>query len=356
MRLAARLAACPRRRRAQAGARFFAQLSRPGQAFVPVALSTLGLFRASSRHTRNVMTEAMAAIRKSLSEPRRLPGLSLLRVIVLLLVALLSVPAAQASEARTLLKLINLYRQASPLCDGRQAPSLGALAADGRLARVLVASEVQLQRELKRAGYQAARVQVISLAGSTNVNAVMSALKQRYCGPLLDPHYSEIGVLRRGKTWQLILAQPLLSPSLGDWQQAGRAILQQVNQARAIPRNCGGQAFAAAAPLTWNARLARSALAHSRDMAARNYFSHTDKGGSDAGGRAQHAGYRWRRIGENLAAGQGSAKQAVAGWLASPTHCPNIMNPHFTEMGAAYAVNPESDALIYWTQVFGTPR
>jgi uncharacterized protein YkwD len=25
-------------------------------------------------------------------------------------------------------------------------------------------------------------------------------------------------------------------------------------------------------------------------------------------------------------------------------------------MGAAYAVNPESDALIYWTQVFGTPR
>jgi uncharacterized protein YkwD len=32
------------------------------------------------------------------------------------------------------------------------------------------------------------------------------------------------------------------------------------------------------------------------------------------------------------------------------------MNPHFTEMGAAYAVNPESDSLIYWTQVFGTPR
>lgn len=298
----------------------------------------------------------MAAIREPLSEPQRLSGRSLLRAVALLLAAMLSIPAAQASDTRTLLTLINMYRQASPICDGRQTPSLGPLAPDRRLARVLVASEAQLQRELKRTDYQAGRVQVITLAGSTNVNAVMSALKQRYCGPLLDPHYSEIGVLRRGKTWQLILAQPLLSPDLGDWQQAGRAILQQVNQARAIPRNCGGQAFAAAAPLTWNARLARSALAHSRDMAARNYFSHTDTGGSHAGVRAQHAGYHWQRIGENLAAGQGSAKQAVAGWLASPSHCPNIMNPHFTEMGAAYAVNPESDALIYWTQVFGTPR
>jgi uncharacterized protein YkwD len=307
-------------------------------------------------HTRNVTTETMAAIRNPLSEPRRLAGRSLLRAVALLLAALLSVPAAQASETRTLLKLINMYRQASPLCDGQRTPSLGPLAPDSRLARVLVVSEAQLQRELKRADYQAGKVQVIALAGSTNINAVMSALKQRYCGPLLDPQYSEIGVLRRGKTWQLILAQPLLSPDLGDWQHAGRAILHQVNQARAIPRNCGGQAFAAAAPLTWNVRLARSALAHSRDMAARNYFSHTDKRGSHAGVRAQHAGYHWQRIGENLAAGQGSAKQAVAGWLASPSHCPNIMNPDFTEMGAAYAVNPESDALIYWTQVFGTPR
>lgn len=302
------------------------------------------------------MIETMAAIRQPLSAPRILPGRCRLRAVALLLVAMLSAAAAQASETRALLTLINTYRQASATCDGRQTEALGPLAPDDRLARVLVASEAQLQRELKRAGYQARRVQVIALAGATNVNAVMSALKQRHCGPLLDPQLSEIGVLRSGQTWQLILAQPLLSPELGDWQHAGQAILQQVNQARATSRSCGGQVFAAAAPLTWNVQLARSALAHSRDMAARNYFSHTSKGGSQAGGRAQHAGYRWQRIGENIAAGQGSAKQAVAGWLASPSHCPNIMNPHFTEMGAAYAVNPESDALIYWTQVFGTPR
>ena len=72
--------------------------------------------------------------------------------------------------------------------------------------------------------------------------------------------------------------------------------------------------------------------------------------------RATQAGYRWRTIGENIATGQGAPKQVVAGWLASPQHCSNIMQPAFTEMGAAYFVNRERDTAIYWTQVFGTPR
>jgi uncharacterized protein YkwD len=32
------------------------------------------------------------------------------------------------------------------------------------------------------------------------------------------------------------------------------------------------------------------------------------------------------------------------------------MNPHFTQMGAAFDVARSSDARIYWTQVFGTPK
>jgi uncharacterized protein YkwD len=91
-------------------------------------------------------------------------------------------------------------------------------------------------------------------------------------------------------------------------------------------------------------------------MAQRDYFRHAGKDGSEVGDRAKRQGYEWRRIGENIATGQGSAAQAVAGWLASPGHCANIMNPEFTESGAAYAVNTGSDTVIYWTQVFGTPR
>jgi len=31
------------------------------------------------------------------------------------------------------------------------------------------------------------------------------------------------------------------------------------------------------------------------------------------------------------------------------------MNPAYTELGAAYAVDPQSDAAIYWTAMFGAP-
>ena len=46
----------------------------------------------------------------------------------------------------------------------------------------------------------------------------------------------------------------------------------------------------------------------------------------------------------------------MAGWLASPTHCANVMNPDFTQMGAAYAVELQAETVIYWTQVLGAPR
>jgi uncharacterized protein YkwD len=49
-----------------------------------------------------------------------------------------------------------------------------------------------------------------------------------------------------------------------------------------------------------------------------------------------------------------SPEEAMAGWLDSPGHCANLMDPSFTEMGAGYAVNPNSKAgTAYWTQVFG---
>lgn len=262
----------------------------------------------------------------------------------------------QAADDSALIALINDYRLAPESCAGRQPLPVGPLAPDGRLARQRVTTSEQLQSALQQAGYQPAAVQVIAISGSADVQAAITTLKQRHCAMLLDPQYAEVGVLRSANSWQVILARPLLPASLGDWQQAGREILQKVNEARGHARRCGPQAFDAAAPLSWSEPLAQASLAHSRDMAGRNYFSHQDKGGNLAGKRATQAGYNWQLIGENIAAGQGSAKQVVAGWLASPSHCFNIMNPDFTEMGAAYALNPQSDAAIYWTQVFGTPR
>lgn len=141
-----------------------------------------------------------------------------------------------------------------------------------------------------------------------------------------------------------------------DWRVAGRQVLELVNAARSEPRSCGTRRFDAAGPLAWNQALGVAALAHSRDMAQRDYFSHEDPQGRRMDDRAAAAGYHWQRLGENIAAGMRSPQRVVSGWISSPHHCKNLMDPRFTEMGAAYAVDPEITAMTYWTQVLGKPR
>ena len=85
-------------------------------------------------------------------------------------------------------------------------------------------------------------------------------------------------------------------------------------------------------------------------------LSHAGQDGSAPGDRAERAGYEWRTVGENIAAGQQTAEQVVAEWLESPRHCANLMDPDFTEMGVGYAFGPKSPKGVYWAQVFGAPR
>lgn len=261
-----------------------------------------------------------------------------------------------AQESASLENLINEFREASVTCDSGEVSAVGPLAPNDALALPPATSGAQLQQALQASGYRPAKLQAISVSGPANARAAMHALKQRYCAPLRSEEYAEIGVSRDGNTWQVLLAKPLLVPDLGDWQHVGKDILKRVNDVRAKPRSCGSQSYGAAPALSWNAELGETALAHSKDMANKDYFSHQGRDGSQVSDRASRAGYRWQRIGENIAAGQGSAEQVMAGWLASPGHCKNIMNPDFTELGAAYATNPASAATSYWTQVFGTPR
>jgi uncharacterized protein YkwD len=71
--------------------------------------------------------------------------------------------------------------------------------------------------------------------------------------------------------------------------------------------------------------------------------------------RASQAGYRWKLVGENIAAGQPTPEQVVEEWLESPGHCANIMDPAYAEMGVASAYEGRSEKGVYWSQVFGTP-
>jgi uncharacterized protein YkwD len=110
-------------------------------------------------------------------------------------------------------------------------------------------------------------------------------------------------------------------------------LLQLVNKARSGGCNCGDTWYPKVPVVKWNNQLQEAAQEHSTDMYKKNYFSHNSPTGSNAGDRIQKAGYQWKLYGENIATGQTSEQQVVAGWLKSPGHCKNIMNASFTDIG-----------------------
>lgn len=132
------------------------------------------------------------------------------------------------------------------------------------------------------------------------------------------------------------------------------AMLQQVNAVRARGYDCGGERFGAASAVAWNAQLFSTAAAHSRDMAEHNYFAHESLSGTRAGERADAQGYKWRSVGENIAAGEDfTAATVMQGWLKSPGHCRNIMNPQFDEIAVACEARGGTAYGKYWTMVLG---
>lgn len=261
---------------------------------------------------------------------------------------------ALAADEKQLIDSINDYRSQIQRCAGQVSSELPPLAGDPRLA--LSATSIgNLQQAMVAANYPMKNVQAISLSGPRDAAAAMKAIQESFCQIVLDPQFVDIGVSRQDREWRIVLARPLLSARLGDWQAEGQKLLAELNVARGRPRQCGTQSFAAATPLTWNALLATAAETHSRSMANNNYFDHKDRDGRTPGDRAELAGYGGQQIGENIAAGQDTVRKVVDGWVASPGHCANLMNPQYQELGAAYAVDPKSDSGIYWTAMFGTP-
>ncbi|KPB21637.1 CAP domain-containing protein [Pseudomonas amygdali] len=263
--------------------------------------------------------------------------------------------AALASDDTQLIESINAYRGQAQRCGEQVSMELPPLTSDARL--VLPASgNLDLQQALTRASYPMVTVQAISLSGPNDADSALKAVLESFCRVVLDPQFVDIGVSRQGRDWRIVLARSLVASRLGDWQVEGQKILEMVNNARTQARQCGTQSFAATTPLVWNAVLGSAAQRHSQAMANQNFFDHKDRDGRTPGDRAELAGYIGQQVGENIAAGQDSARKVVDGWLLSPGHCANLMSPDFRELGAAYAMDPKSDAGIYWTMMFGTQQ
>ncbi|MFF8835605.1 CAP domain-containing protein [Streptomyces sp. NPDC015130] len=134
-------------------------------------------------------------------------------------------------------------------------------------------------------------------------------------------------------------------PGGGPQQDTGQSsaadqVIALVNAERA-KAGCGA--------LSANATLTKAAQGHSDDMAARDYFDHTNPDGDGPGERVTAAGYPWSTYGENIAMGQSTPEQVMEGWMNSPGHRANILNCDFKEIG----VGIHTDGGPYWTQVFG---
>ena len=104
--------------------------------------------------------------------------------------------------------------------------------------------------------------------------------------------------------------------------------------------------------LKWNAQLFNAAQEHSQSMAHRDFFDHRE-----LVKRVREEGYPSSFVGENISAGYSTPREVVAGWMNSPGHRNNILNPNYTEIGVGHYYLENDDGRFkykhYWTQVFG---
>jgi uncharacterized protein YkwD len=214
------------------------------------------------------------------------------------------------------------------------------------------AAGATLHDALLAVGYAAEESAAIHVATPGGDPATASLLETHFCVQINAPTKREIGIARRAEETWIVLAAPLETPHPQDAPAVSRRVLELVNEARARPTRCGRQTFNATTALKLSTPLGNAALGHSLDMATRDYFDHTGPDGSTPASRVTRAGYPWRAVGENLAAGVATPEEAVAGWLKSPPHCQNLMDPRFSDMGVGYSVNPKNPSGIFWTQVF----
>ncbi len=96
--------------------------------------------------------------------------------------------------------------------------------------------------------------------------------------------------------------------------------------------------------LSLNARLDSAAQAKADDMATRNYWSHNTPEGNPPWVFVANQEYSYQKLGENLATGFSDEQATINGWMASPPHRENLLDPSFKEVGFGYSNNPNYTA------------
>ncbi|WP_062217261.1 CAP domain-containing protein [Aureimonas sp. D3] len=106
-------------------------------------------------------------------------------------------------------------------------------------------------------------------------------------------------------------------------------------------------------PLRINEKLMQAAAWQTAAMAERNKMDHQVAGALP--GRVARFGYQWSTVAENIGRNYADYGAAMVGWINSPGHRKNLLNPNVTEIGFAGGRLREGGP-AYWTQIFGAPK
>ena len=114
--------------------------------------------------------------------------------------------------------------------------------------------------------------------------------------------------------------------------------------------------------LRLDSRLNNSAGMKAQDMFANDYWNHVSPGCVEPWHWFSLAGYNYTYAGENLAKDFDTAQGVMDGWMNSPGHRANILNPHYTDVGFAvengqspYDSIPSSGNSSYTTPTCSAP-
>ncbi len=263
-----------------------------------------------------------------------------------------AVPSAPRPAAFDPLHAVQALREGG--CGGTLPParSLERDTALDRAARDWAAG-LSLGQATERSGYRAEKVAGLHVTGADS--SVILELRRSSCVTVTNPRMHDVGLYIHGADAWLVLGYKYVVPSSTDSPRLAARALELVNEARSHPRRCGARSFAAAPPVTLDGTLDGVALGHASDMAEHNYFEHEDLAGHTPADRVRAVGYHEKLVGENIAFGPLTAEEVVQGWLDSPGHCENIMDPRFAQMGIAYAAARAKRGL-FWVQVLVEPK
>lgn len=99
--------------------------------------------------------------------------------------------------------------------------------------------------------------------------------------------------------------------------------------------------------------LDQAAMKHAKEIAAADQLRQESDEGSDPAKQVESAGYRFRKLAQELFSGEYDAKVIVKTWLEEKVHRDNVLGD-FNDIGIGYATTKKGTP--YWCVVFAKPR